>query len=62
MSSGRAISPFSKNGFTYKFNELSANTRHSIEVTFSFNTNNYTESGGYANTLASPRKFPKADK
>ena len=61
MSSGRAISLQSKRGNRYGFNELAPNTRHSVNVNFTFahDVAVHTVSPGHVNTLASQRKFPK---
>ena len=59
ISSGIAISPHSRKDSHYQFTGLSANTRHSINVTFTSGVSVNTVSVGNANTLGSLCKFPK---
>ena len=59
MSSGRTIQPSSKDTSHFTFNGLAANTRHSIEVTFTYGMTVNTVSGEYTTTLGSLRKFPQ---
>ena len=58
MSSGREISPHSRESSHYQFNELESNASHRIKVTFTDGVNVHTELPGYVNTPASLCKFP----
>ena len=59
MSSGITVSPHSRKDSHYQFAGLSANTKHSIDVTFMSGVSVNTMSLGYVDTLGSLRKFLK---